>query len=300
MNVKKNKNLFRGLVLICLIALVLCGCGKGVEYGLEQNIKELASSVLEETPEASVGSVNGEWAVLGLSRSGYNVPDDYFDIYYDNVRAYVKSNKGILSEDTYTEYSRVVLALAEIGKGPKDVEGYDIVSPLNDFDKVIEQGINGPAYALIAADSAGIKLKKEQDYIDYILKNELTSGGYSFSKKFDAGITAMVIQALAPYSNKEMVAETIDRSFDALGRAQNEDGTFEGGSETAGQVILALCSMGRDPLTDEQFIKNNNSIYDTLMSYKVDGGLAHEKGEGKNVMATEQGLYAVTAIKLNE
>ena len=40
-----------------------------------------------KAPEVS--SIGGEWAV-GLARSGYSVPKDYFDNYYANVEKYVK------------------------------------------------------------------------------------------------------------------------------------------------------------------------------------------------------------------
>ena len=36
-----------------------------------------------------VGSIGGEWAVLGLARSGYAVPEGYYQSYYDAVEAYV-------------------------------------------------------------------------------------------------------------------------------------------------------------------------------------------------------------------
>ena len=36
-----------------------------------------------EAPE--VGSIGGEWAVIGLARSGYSVPANYYDDYYARV-----------------------------------------------------------------------------------------------------------------------------------------------------------------------------------------------------------------------
>ena len=43
-----------------------------------------------------VGSIGGEWAVLGLARSGYDVPDSYYQDYYATVEAYVLSLIHIL------------------------------------------------------------------------------------------------------------------------------------------------------------------------------------------------------------
>ena len=63
-----------------------------------------------------IGSIGGEWAVLGLARSGYAVPESYYQNYYAAVEAYVKACSGQLHAKKYTEYSRVILALSAIGK----------------------------------------------------------------------------------------------------------------------------------------------------------------------------------------
>ena len=61
-----------------------------------------------------------------------------------------KDQGGVLSDNRYTEYSRAVMALKSIGKDPTDIGGYDIEKPLEDFDAVVSQGLNGAIYALIA------------------------------------------------------------------------------------------------------------------------------------------------------
>ncbi|MDO5332000.1 MAG: hypothetical protein Q4E99_04900, partial [Bacillota bacterium] len=61
--------------------------------------------------EPSVGSVGGEWAVIGLKKSGYSVPSDYFEKYYSVCADNVKACEGVLHSRKYTEYSRTVLAL---------------------------------------------------------------------------------------------------------------------------------------------------------------------------------------------
>ena len=45
------------------------------------------------------------------------------------------------------------MALKSIGKDPTDIGGYDIEKPLEDFDAVVSQGLNGAIYALIALNA---------------------------------------------------------------------------------------------------------------------------------------------------
>lgn len=298
---KQNSSKMRRVLIIflCCVTLTFSACSDSATSNnkeLQDDVEMLAQEVLLQTPEASIGSVNGDWAVIGLACSKADVPDNYFDIYYDNIRAYVKSKDGVLSNDTYTEYARVSLALIKIGKDPEDVEGYNLIEPLDDYDKVIHQGINGPAYALVAANAAGVKLNSQEKYIEYILDQELEEGGFSFNKEPDPGITAMVLQGLAPYKEMGKVNEAIERSLLLLSKLQNEEGSFDGGSETVSQIILALCALDINPEESEDFTKNSNTLCDTLMEYEIDGGLSHEKAENSNPMATEQGLYALSQV----
>lgn len=99
-----------------------------------------------------MGSIGGEWAVLGLARSGYAVPEEYYQNYYQTVEEYVKACGGVLHETKYTEYSRVIIVLTAIGKDPTNVAGYNLLTALGDYDKTIWQGTNGPIWALIALD----------------------------------------------------------------------------------------------------------------------------------------------------
>ena len=82
----------------------------------------------------------------------------------------------MLSDNRYTEYSRAVMALKSIGKDPTDIGGYDIEKPLEDFDAVVSQGLNGAIYALIALNADDPDANKdgelEQKYLDYILERE--------------------------------------------------------------------------------------------------------------------------------
>ena len=113
--------------------------------------QELAGSAKQSIP--SIGSINGEWQILGLARSGQEVDASVYSQYKANVIQAVKECKGVLHEKKYTEYSRVVLALTALGEDVTNVGGYNLLEPLSDFDQTVWQGVNGAMFALIAFDS---------------------------------------------------------------------------------------------------------------------------------------------------
>ena len=247
-----------------------------------------------------VASIGGEWAVIGLSRSEVDVPQKWYDTYYNNVVDYVKACGGVLHKRKYTEYSRVVLALTAMGKDPTNVAGYDLTAPLNDYDKTVWQGVNGPIWALIALDSGNYNCSVRQKYIDCILEKELPQGGWTLAgDKTDSDMTGMALQALANYQDQPKVKAAIDRALEWVSKNQNADGGFstygEATCESTAQIIVALCTLGIDP-EDSRFVKNGNSAMDSLLTYYTKGkGFSHLPGGSNDGMATEQAFYALVA-----
>ena len=161
---------------------------------------------------------------------------------YAAVEKYVADCKGVLHEKKYTEYSRVVLALTAIGADPADVAGYNLLTPLGDFDKTVWQGINGPIWALIALDSGDYEMPvnetaatqaTRQMYVEEILSKQMPDGGWSLSAQggADADVTAMALQALAPYQNQSKVKTAVERGLACLSDLQGSDG---GGDRSLG------------------------------------------------------------------
>ena len=272
--------------------------------------KNLSDSSKKVTP--SVGSIGGEWEILGLARSG-KLDQDVIDKYLANVVSTLKENNGVLHEKKYTEYSRVILALTSLGVDVTNVGGYNLLKPLADFEKTKWQGVNGSIWALIAVDShgyefpqadAGVTQNSRDKLIEDILIQELSSGGWDISgKSADPDMTAMAIQSLAPYySTNYDVKEAVDRGIDRLSAIQKSNGSFatygSESSESCAQVIVALTAMGIDPNTDSRFVKNGKSVVDALLTYaNADGSFRHVLDGDANQMATEQAYYALTAYE---
>jgi len=283
------------MLSIFLIVVLLVGTAAAAPADA---LQDTALYLQNAVPSPTVSSVGGEWAVIGLARGGYAVPESY----YANVEAYVKNCNGVLHERKYTEFSRVVLALTAIGKDPTNVAGFDLTAPLNDFEKTVWQGINGPIWALIALDSGSYTCSQRQNYVNYILENEIPGGGWSLAGNVpDADITGMALQALAKYQDQAAVQQATDRALAWLSEIQNADGSFsaadEENCESTVQVLVALCELGIS-LDDSRFVKNGNSVMDGLMQYYVSGGgFTHVKqaGGGNDLMSAEQGFYALVA-----
>ncbi len=279
-------------------------------YGeiLAQTVAYLSASV----PDPGVSSIGGEWAVIGLARNG-SLPADWASTYYTNLVRTLRDTDGVLHRVKYTEYSRVVIALSSLGFDPTDVAGYDVLSPLGDFDQVCWQGANGPIWALIALDSRGYDAPTVPDgkrqttrdaLIDAVLDSEIAGGGWALSGSVpDVDMTAMALTSLAPYRGARAdAAAAIERGLSVLSSLQGEGGGFgdagSATSESCAQVVVALASLGIDPASDERFVKAGGSVLDALCAFAVPGGGFKHVADGEvNGMATEQGFYALVAYE---
>ncbi|MBQ3134232.1 MAG: S-layer homology domain-containing protein [Oscillospiraceae bacterium] len=283
------------LVLSTLLMSLVLPAAAGTER-IGQAVQTSADYMLTAVPAPAVGSVGGEWAVIGLARSGCNVPQDYWDGYYQRVEQTVKNSGGVLHQRKYTEYSRLVLALTAVGADPTDVAGYDLLAPLGDFDKVVWQGVNGPIYALLALDCGDYEMGQvRQRYVDYILARQFPDGGWSLTDTSDPDLTGMALQALASYQSQPKAAAAIQKALDYLSGEQNRNGSFDTLESTA-QVLVALCELGLGP-NYAPLTGSGNTLLDGLLSFRrSDGSFIHAYGQsGNDQMASEQGLYALAA-----
>ena len=313
----------RGRSIYLLLAFVLmwglCGNAAAAENdALDRALADTAEYLCETVPAPRVGSVGGEWTVIGLARSGYAVPEEYYQGYYAAVEDYVAQRGGVLHEKKYTEYSRMIVALAAIGKDARNVAGYDLTKPLGDYEKTVWQGLNGPIWALLALDSRDYPVPENpeakiqatrQMYVDRILDCQLPNGGWSLlgtaadgGGTADPDVTGMALQALAKYCGQSAVAAAVEQALACMSAQQNADGGFSSwgtaNSESCAQMVVALCELGI-PLDDARFVKNGNTMLDNLLTFHTAGkGFCHTRdGVGNDQMASEQGFYSLVAAQ---
>lgn len=276
--------------------------------------------VLDGDILSAAASTDGDWFAIGCGRG--NKKDAYAS-YLKALDSYVTSqyakNDYGLHRVKATEWHRIGLAVLACGGDPTSIGKDQNGKPVNLVkDGVYEckvgnpwkQGINGAIYALILLDAGDYEVPEGATYnrqvlIDYILGKELSGGGFALSgTSADVDVTAMALQALAPYKDQDDVKAAINRGLKVLSKLQKEDGDFASygtvNSESTAQVLIALCALKIDPMTDERFITNSgNTLIDGIEKYYVkNGGFAHTIDGGKkevNGMATQQSLLALIA-----
>ena len=147
---RKSKFLVLPIVVAIFLSIISVG---SVSTSLKGREEYNATGKYLANQSPIVGSIGGEWEVIGLARSDLNIDKSYFEKYQNNVVNTLVEKNGVLSTAKYTEYSRVILSLTSIGSDVTNVGSYNLLSYLSDFNKVKRQGINGPIWALIALDS---------------------------------------------------------------------------------------------------------------------------------------------------
>ena len=260
----------------------------------------------------------GEWAVLGQARAGVELSDAYIQAYYDKVVAYVRKNMGadgVLRDPeshnpVITDNERIALALTAIGKDPANVGGKNLLAALQDKDimKVTDTSdtdINGLVMGLLALNSRNYTSDTSW-LVQAILGQQNADGSWSASADTkpasDVDMTAMALQALAPYykdGGNETVNTAVERALNWL------SGKYQSGydsSESCAQVVIALSALNLDANTDARFTKTVEgktlSVLGNLLQYRVakSGGFKHQFADkAVNEMATEQALCAMAA-----
>ena len=274
--------------------------------------------IQNNVPAPVVASDRGEWAVLGLARAGVALSDEYIQAYYGKVVAYVKANigsDGVLVDPeshnpTVTDNERIILALTAIGKDPANVGGKNLLAALQDRNimqvtNTSDTDINGLVFGLLALNS-GNYTQDSYWLVQAILTQQNEDGSWSSSADTkpvgDVDMTAMALQALAPYykdGGNETVNTAVEKALNWL------SGKYRSGydsSESCAQVVIALSALNLDANTDARFTKTVEgktlSVLGNLLQYRVaeNGGFKHQFADkAVNEMATEQALCAMAA-----
>jgi len=141
---------------------------------------------------------------------------------------------------------------------------------------------------------------------EILLEQQAPDGGWSLAgDRGDPDVTAMTVQALAPYRDTEAVGAAIGHALDYLADTQLSSGAYMSfgteNPESAAQVWAALSALGIDALADERFIKDGHTLLDGILQFRIgEGQYAHTLGGDANNMATVQVYLALTAAELQQ
>lgn len=277
--------------------------------------------IQNNVPAPVVASDRGEWAVLGLARAGVALSDEYIQAYYGKVVAYVQKNMGadgvLLDPEshnpTVTDNERIILALTAIGKDPTNVGDKNLLTALQNKDimqvtNTSDTDINGLVFGLLALNS-GNYTQDSYWLVQAILTQQNADGSWSASADTkpdgDVDMTAMALQALAPYYNEggdTTVNAAVDKALQWLSAKYKGKGYTS--AESCAQVVVALSALQLNANSDSSFVKTvdgapTSVLGDLLRYYLGEGqGFKHAaSGKTADQKATEQALYAMAAYE---
>ena len=235
-------------------------------------------------PYAGTGA---EWLFISLKQWR---PELDCTEYKKALDEYLEENNNLKAVD----YQRIALAKSAVGADSEWIT------------KIIREsagqgGIMSNIYGLILADSGDYIPRGERlELAEELVRLQFDDGGFALNGKYsDTDVTAMALQALAPYKNE--YEDEIGRALSRLSDLQRSDGGFASygveNAESCAQVLMALCALNIDYRKDERFIKNSNTVWDAVKEYECgDGGYSHTKGGMTNKMATAQVLAAAVCL----
>jgi len=305
------KNIFGRFTAFFAILFAICLLISSVStaiYKAEIDPVKQAEAMLSEITVFASGSeggaidewINGrlsadpplnEWYAIGISRL---YSDAKLAPYAASLESYLENNT-VYSATTRQKYGLVLIAC---GRGDSDY----LIGLVD--DTAGKQGIMSYVFALhLLTNGASSEKYSPQNIIPVILSLACEGGGWSLTGKSpDVDVTAMTVQALAPYYNAyDEVKAAVDAAVERLSSMQAADGGFssygEANPESAAQVIIALTSLGREPLADSAFMKGGNTPLDAIKSYRLsDGSYSHRLGDVYNHAATAQVFLALSAL----
>ncbi len=247
-----------------------------------------AGSVQEwiDTGLADNAGVSSEWFVIALHQSGKGYD---FSKYALALAGFLKEG-GVYTAATAEKYALSFLAANcecdYIDKVLKESVGSGGIMSYIFGLHLLNNGLVSPGHS-------------KESVVAELLAAQHGDGGYGLAEASDPDVTAMVLQALAPYYDSDAkVTETVDAALDFLSGIQLDDGGFSSygtvNSESVSQVIIALSALGIEN-GDARFTKSGTAL-DALRSFMLpDGSFSHVSGGESSSLATAEAYLAATA-----
>ena len=254
--------------------------------------------------QAGAGSVE-EWLSNGIAEGAGTATDWYAltlsQCGYTDLSAYERSlTEYIGSNNISSATSREKYALALCAAGSDSSYISDILD-----SSIGEQGMMSWIYGLhVLNNGYACSRFTAESVVDTILSMQYADGGWAlFGDYGDIDVTAMTVQALAPYyHSKSSVTDSVDKALDFMSRKQLDSGCYQSfgnlNPESTAQVLTAVSALGIDCRYDERFIKNGNDLIDGIVHFRLpDGSFSHLEGGDSNETATVQAYYSFVAFR---
>lgn len=297
---------FKKILCTLLCALVLLTGAPGVFGDTAYETETLIDGILSyavskdgavdlqqwvDTALVEGAGTSSEWYIMALCQ--YNAALDF--------SAYEEALKKFLQESpTVSAVTKEKYALALLAVGEKNSDLF-----VNELENAIgSQGLMSWVYGLHLLNN-GVSLGSHtvEEAVSALLSAQLEGGGWAImGSNGDVDVTAMALQALAPYyAQSESVANACETALLFLSEKQLNTGDFSSlgnaNSESTAQVLMALCALDIDIYTDSRFIKEGTTVLDGLLRYRLeDGSFCHVCEQDTNNSATVQALCALVSL----
>ncbi len=254
------------------------------------------------------GNELSDW-IAGALREGAGKTTDFLAIaqrrYSDtaDLSPYTEALSALLLQDAdipagAVAKQRCALALLAIGE-----REHPFLCTVVD-DTAGKQGLMSYIFALhLVTNGAPSAHTHAGDLIRGLLSRRLPGSGWALGGAFaDVDVTAMALQALAPYRSVGEVRAATAEALAWLAKQQLPTGDFSGygapNAESTAQVMLALSALGVDVRTDTRFIKEGHTVLDGLLRYRLeDGSFCHTAtADESDASATTQAFEALVAL----
>ncbi|MBR5328712.1 MAG: hypothetical protein IKV45_00735 [Firmicutes bacterium] len=297
---KKNSALTRILVLSLCLCFLMGLCSVGISaaadsYQLSTYIdktyeyeKGTSSKVLTDTEakKALTESVDLLMLAAGRDTGRGAVTDDEFSTYLGYVNGNLRYGNGSY---TALDFLRAAVAVGACGCDPAFVGNDDNKNRVDLLYKGVysrsltsleKAGTKTVAYALLALNVNNVSDSEMRSNGSKVTRMELKESLLASARDLsgqavpDAGTSALILSALSPYylDGETDVVAVAESLLVKLAGLQSSDGSIKDSTSATADLIVALCSMGIDPATNEFFTYD---LHEGLMKYyNNDGGFA--------------------------
>lgn len=293
------------LLLLCALALPVSAAPRNARAAALSWLQKEENTQFDYTQTDYPDSL-ADWTAFTLAQCGVQ-PDAR---YKDYLTAVVQNSLETLYP---SDVARLVLAAKAIGSSPQNIGGHDLLAALRSVDYASQIYVSSLAFPLLAMDFDASFPFTDSDrapLLEALCAAQQPDGGFPYCTEdqgygisSDCDTTAMAVQALAPYREKdETVRGVLGRALDYLKAQQFESGAFgtavfgTPSGESTAQVILALCALGLDP-ADPEFCKNGVSPVDALEAYLSEAGGGLNYAGAEDPLTTYQIAQALEAYR---
>ncbi|QJC50597.1 hypothetical protein HGI30_02635 [Paenibacillus albicereus] len=291
------KAIFNRAVLAVLLAVALI-----VPAGAASAAADTSASLRQAGDALLASGIRSDWDAIAASQAGYALPAAYLAKLADAVRKEAPAFRNV------TDFERTALAVTAAGQDASAYGGIDLIERIYNHDRMLNQGVNGPIYALLALDYGEYDVPASAKWtrgklVAEVLKAQLADGSYAFSgeKAGNPDLTGAALTALAPYFGEPEVKQAGERAVAWIQSRQDKDGGFtsygESSSESVAQIVIGLASAGYDP-AGADFARDGASLIDKLLSFRnADGSFSHALPLAPNAYGAYQSVQALAAYE---